>query len=269
MTEEEQVDIKTPEYVSLQFSVAGLGSRAAALIIDQVVLFVLNALLVLGLFFLVESDLNYMFLATNFEMLLAITIILVFVLNGGYFLVLEFFWGGRTIGKRALGLRTIQDNGHRITLLSSFIRNLLRLIDSLPAGYLVGMLMIFFHPKHKRLGDLAAGTLVVHEKITQHKRKKKTSIEKIISARGLTKDDLIFDSWQLKALDQKGWQLLRTFCQRYEQLPLHEKHQLTNSVATILLPKVGLTFDKHRVTEMENTLFVLYLHVKDEWEYDL
>ena len=269
MTEEEQIDIKTPEYVSLQFSIAGLGSRAAALIIDQVILFALNAILFLSLFFLVESNLNTMFLTSSFETFLAITIILVFVLNGGYFLFLEFFWGGRTIGKRVLGLRTIQDNGHRITLLSSFIRNLLRLIDSLPVGYLVGMLMIFFHSKHKRLGDLAAGTLVVHEKITQHKRKKKSSIEKVIAARGLTKDDVAFESWQLRALVQKDWQLLRTFCQRYERLPLHEKHQLTNKVASILLPKVGKTIDKHRVTETENTLFVLYLHVKDEWEYEL
>lgn len=267
--EKEQVNIKTPEYVSLQFSIAGIGSRAAAFIVDQLFLILLNGLIFLALYFLLESDLELMMLFNGFETFIAVVIVITFVLNTGYFLVLEYFWGGRTIGKRMLGLRVIQDNGHSITLLSSFIRNFLRLVDSLPAAYFVGMLLAFFHPKHKRLGDLAAGTIVVHELTTKRKKKKKTSIEKIISTRGLSKENLVLDSWQQKALDQKDWQLVKTYCERYESLPLYEKHQLTNQVASIIFPKIDHTVNKHDTVNIENTLFVLYLYMKDEWEFDL
>ncbi|MFK4996937.1 RDD family protein [Bacillus sp. N9] len=65
------------------------------------------------------------------------------MINWGYFIVFEFVSGGRTIGKRVIGIRVIQDNGHSITFLSSLIRNLLRVIDSLPTSYLLGMIMIF------------------------------------------------------------------------------------------------------------------------------
>lgn len=267
--EQEQVNVKTPEYVSLQFSIAGIGSRAAALIVDQLFLILLNGLIFLGLYFLFESDLEFMLLFSDYETIIAVVIVIIFVLNTGYFLFLEYFWGGRTIGKRMLGLRVIQDNGHSITLLSSFIRNFLRIVDSLPSAYFVGMLLAFFHPKHKRLGDLAAGTIVVHELTTKRNKKKKTAIEKIISTRGLSKENIVLDSWQLKALDQKDWQLLKTFCERYESLPLHEKYQLTNQVATIIFQKIDHTINKHDTVNIENTLFVLYLYMKDEWEFEL
>lgn len=267
--EHEQVNIRTPEYVSLQFSIAGLGSRGAALLIDQAVLFLLNGLLFLGLFFMLEAELELMFIVGDYNTIIAITIISVFVLNSGYFLFLEFFWGGRTIGKKLIGLRTIQDNGHRITLLSSFIRNLLRIIDMLPTAYFVGMLMIFLHARHKRLGDLAAGTIVVHENISQGKKKKKTSIESVIKRRGLTKDDLVLESWQIKKLGQKEWHLLKTYCERYESLPLHEKSQLTNQVASIIFPKIDRNITTYEVVNIENTLFVLYLYLKDEWDFEL
>ncbi|WP_112179911.1 MULTISPECIES: RDD family protein [Paraliobacillus] len=269
--EQEQVSIKTPEYVSLQFSIAGLGSRSAAFIIDQLFLFLLNGLIFLGLFFLLESDLDQdlILLFNGYETFIAVIIVIIFVLNTGYYLFLEYFWGGRTIGKKIIGLRVIQDNGHSITLLSSFIRNFLRIIDSLPAAYFVGMLLVFLHPKHKRLGDLAAGTIVVHENITKRKKKRKKSIEKIISARGLSKENLVLESWQQKALDQKDWHLIKTFCERYEGLPMHEKYQLTNQVATIIFPKIDRTVDNKDTVYIENTLFVLYLYMKDEWEFEL
>lgn len=264
---EQQTNIKTPEFVSLQFQIAGLGSRATALITDMIILLIVNTLIIVSLVLATETDLYLSLVNIDSGLLFAAIIILFFIINFGYYIVFEFFWGGKTIGKRLIGIRVIQDNGHPITLLSSIIRNLLRLIDSLPIAYFIGMLFVFFHGQHKRLGDLAAGTLVVHEGRIARK-KKNNVIEKIIQARRLSREDLTLDKQQLNQFTQHDWRLLNTFCERYDVLPLHEKRQLTHQVATILFPKIEWSTEKLSVVEIENTLFVLYLHLRDEWQFE-
>ncbi|MCK0469935.1 RDD family protein [Halalkalibacter sp. APA_J-10(15)] len=261
---QEQVQVKTPEYVSLQFQSAGLGSRASAFIIDQVIIMIANFTILIGAIYLM--DFMGLFMGTSWVPI-AIVTILAFLINWGYFFFLEYFTGGRTIGKKMLGIRVMQENGHSITLLSSFIRNLLRIVDQLPAGYLLGILMIFFHSKHKRLGDLAAGTLVVHERRVR-KRKKKTAIEKEIERRGITRDDWKLEEWTIKSFKEKDWNLLKTYVERYLQVPLEEREQLTKKVSSILIEKVGIDTSGKTTLERERMLFTLYLHLKDEWEFE-
>ncbi|ETI68866.1 RDD family protein [Neobacillus vireti] len=263
-----QMEIKTPEYVSLQFQVAGLGSRAAAFIIDQILLNVVNILALIVVFLIMDgmSPLPFYFFEDTLP--IAITIIALFIINWGYFFAFEFFSGGRTIGKKLIGIRVIQENGHSITLLSSFIRNLLRIIDTLPTAYFLGIIMVFFHSKHKRLGDLVAGTIVVHER--KAKRKKKlTPIEKEIASRAISKDDLIIDEWTIKAFTARDWKLMNTYAGRFTQLPLVEKNQLTRQISEILLPKIGQDVLGKNEQDLENILLVLYLNLRDEWEFDM
>ncbi|MBS4203396.1 RDD family protein [Lederbergia citrea] len=265
---EERTEIKTPEFVSLQFQVAGLGSRTAAYIIDQLILIVMNTLILIVLFFILIGRPTTQFLTEVTSLTIGITIIVLFIINWGYFFAFEYFSGGRTIGKKMIGIRVIQDNGHSITLLSSFIRNLLRIIDSLPAGYFVGMMMIFFHSQHKRVGDFVAGTIVVHER-KEKKNNKSSALEKEIERREISKDDFIIESWTLQSLERKDWNLVNTYSQRFMQLPLPERKQLTKNVADIMLPKIGLeTADKDDY-DIENTLLVLYLNLREEWEFEL
>ncbi|MFJ7726337.1 RDD family protein [Neobacillus sp. NPDC097160] len=265
---EDNLDIKTPEYVSIQFQLAGLGSRAAAFIIDQLLLSVFNILILIALYFVMDGMSSMPFFLTDSMLPVAITIIILFIVNGGYFFVFEFFSGGRTLGKKVVGIRVIQENGHSITLLSSFIRNLIRIIDSLPTAYFLGIVMIFFHSKHKRLGDLVAGTIVVHER-KQKRKKKLTPIEKEIENRGLSKDDLIIDEWTLKSVGMKEWELINTYVSRFHQVPLEERNQLTKQMAEILFPKLGVEIQGQLESEMEDTLLVLYLLLRDEWEFEL
>ena len=265
---EDKVDIKTPEFVSIQFQIAGLGSRSAAFIIDQMLLIVINILSLIVLFFVLDgmSRLEFIFIGNSLP--IAITIIVLFIVNWGYFFVFEFFSGGRTLGKKLMGIRVIQENGHSITLLSSLIRNLIRIIDSLPTAYFLGIIMIFFHSKHKRLGDIVAGTIVVHER--KAKRKKKHSpFEYEITNRGLSKDDLIIDEWTLKSLGIKEWKLVSTYVHRFHQLPLAERNQLTIQIAEVLFPKIGLDSTGKTTSELENNLLVLYLILRAEWEFEL
>ncbi|WP_062104936.1 RDD family protein [Bacillus niameyensis] len=266
--DKEQVGIKTPEYISLQFQLAGLGSRAVAYIIDNLIMTFINMFLIIiaVLLFVASPELEAMLEANSY--IIAILLIGLFLINWGYFFVLEFYWGGKTIGKKIMGIRVIQENGHSITLLSSLIRNLLRIIDQLPAYNLLGIIMIYFNSKKKRVGDLLAGTIVVYDERPKG-NKKLSPIEKEIQARGLSKDNLQLEQWTLKAIDTKDWNLVRTYSNRYLQMAQNEKDELTKQVADIIFPKLGLEIENKNVNELENLLFVIYLHLKEEWEYEL
>lgn len=265
---EEKIHVKTPEYVSLQFHLAGLGSRSVAFIIDQLILMAINLVIILSLFFGMEGFAVFFAVFDSPMMPLAIAVILIFAINTGYFFILEYFMGGQTIGKKISGIRVIQDNGHSITLLASFIRNLLRIIDGLPASYFLGILMIFFHSEHKRLGDLAAGTIVVHEK----KRKnvnKLTPLERELSERQISKESLSLDDSAIASFGTKEWQLLKKYSDRFVQLPFDERSGLTTEVANILLVKAGISLNGRSNQELENLLLALYLRLKDDFDYEL
>jgi uncharacterized RDD family membrane protein YckC len=259
-----QIEIKTPEFVSLQYQIAGLGSRSAAMIIDQLLLVVVN--IAIYLIFLMANVSDIFFLADSWVPV-AVAIIIVFAINWGYFFVAEYFFGGKTLGKRLIGIRVIQENGHSITLLSSLIRNLLRIIDMLPSMYFIGMLFVFFHSKHKRLGDIVAGTIVVHERGA--KKESTSKIDKEILRRGLTKDSIPLDEWALRSLGKKEWELLRIYSRKFLNVKLVERVQLTRQLSQILLPKIGLEAREKEIPELENILLTLYLITKDEWEYEL
>lgn len=264
----DQVDIKTPEYVSIQFQIAGLGSRAAAFIIDQLALWLVDILCLLLLYFSMYGlSTMPLFLMDN-ALPIAITIIALFLINWGYFFLFEFFSGGRTLGKKLVGIRVIQENGHSITLLSSFIRNLIRIIDSLPTAYLLGIIMIFFHSKHKRLGDLVAGTIVVHERKVKRKKRNQTPLEKEIDKRGISKESLNLDEWTIKSFTMKDWKLISTYASRFHPLPLEERNELTKQIASIFFPRLGLLVDGLDERQLEDTLLTLYVILREEWEFE-
>src|SRR5436305_14053841 len=148
-------DILTPERVSLQYQVAGVGSRGAALLVDGAIQGAL--LIVLSLFWAVAGGLSPR--TSVGGVLLGIWVVLVFVLLFGYFPLLEIAWSGQTPGKRALGLRVLRENGYPIRPVDAVIRNVLRLVDILPGFYAVGVIAMLLNPRARRLGDFAAGTV--------------------------------------------------------------------------------------------------------------
>jgi uncharacterized RDD family membrane protein YckC len=158
----DQLNIDTPEQVELEFAVAGIGSRFVAVLIDHLIMG--GVFLVVGLLWgvLVGSVANRVNLLGKW--VLAVFIALNFVLYWGYFTLFEAFWRGQTPGKHVMKLRVIKDSGRQITLFEAMSRNLLRIIDYLPAFYLAGVIAMLSTKRHQRLGDLVAGTIVVHER---------------------------------------------------------------------------------------------------------
>lgn len=149
--------IVTPENVELSFEIAGLAARFVAWLIDFLLMIaiLIGAMLVISFLGIVSPDLA-----------MAIQFIAAFLIYMGYFIFFELKTGGTTPGKKIMKLRIIQDTGVRITFFNSFIRNIMRLMDSTPFTllHLPGALVAFFHPLNRRLGDLTAGTLVVRER---------------------------------------------------------------------------------------------------------
>ena len=148
---QETLRIATPEGVSLELPLAGLGSRFVALLVDFVLQGLAFTLLIVVL--VVANAGGYA--AT------AIVAVAVFALLFAYPVAFELGAGGRTPGKRWSNLRVVCDDGSPVTFRGSALRNVLRLVDILPGLYLVGAVAIFATRANQRLGDLAAGTYVV------------------------------------------------------------------------------------------------------------
>jgi uncharacterized RDD family membrane protein YckC len=149
--------VSTPERVAFQYEVAGIGSRFLAQFIDVLILSVIQIVITIG-----AAALGGIF--QSIQLFFLVEVILTFLLLAGYFLVSEAAWNGQTLGKRYVRLRVVGDQGEPITIGQSAIRNLVRVIDFLPAMYGVGIVTMFLNSRAKRLGDFAAGTLVVRDR---------------------------------------------------------------------------------------------------------
>jgi uncharacterized RDD family membrane protein YckC len=155
MMQDNQLTIRTPEGVTFNLVLAGPISRSLAWLLDAAAIIAAAMVLIAVLSALgkLSADISG-----------AIFLVAMFVVNLGYAMVLEWFWNGQTLGKRLLGLRVMDVRGLRLQPYQIIIRNLLRVVDSLPAVYLIGGLTSLFNRYAQRLGDLAANTIVIRER---------------------------------------------------------------------------------------------------------
>jgi len=166
--EADKLTIETPEQTSLEFAVAGIGSRFLAMALDTLIQFGCYAVLALVGFGVVRAFPGLADLAGTW--IGALILLLLFGVYFGYFIFFEALWNGQTPGKRVIRLRVIKDDGRPIHTGEAFGRNLLRVVDELPFLYAVGIACILFSKQSKRLGDFVAGTIVVHERTIEEIR---------------------------------------------------------------------------------------------------
>ncbi len=151
-----ELKIQTPEGVEFALPLAGPVTRCVAWAFD---LFVIVAI-----FQLISQVLNLLSLVAG-DMSMALMVALQFVTLVGYGIFFEWFWRGQTLGKRIMKLQVIDERGLTLKLNQIVLRNLFRVLDSLPMFYMVGGLACLFSARAQRLGDLAAGTLVVRRQV--------------------------------------------------------------------------------------------------------
>jgi len=162
VTAPEHLSIDTPEQIALEFPLAGVGSRFLALAFDTL----LQIVAAVGLALIAALAAGALSAAGRAAgaWVLAILILALFVVYTGYFATFEALWRGQTPGKRLVGLRVIDLSGRPVSVYAAILRNLVRIVDQLPGIYAVGIVSVMVTSRQQRLGDLAAGTVVVHER---------------------------------------------------------------------------------------------------------
>lgn len=146
------LSIRTPEGIEFALPLAGPFSRMLALAVDVAAVYALGSILekIFGAFKIFGLDISG-----------AMLTVANFVLSLIYAMVLEWIWRGQTVGKRLFGLRVVDSSGLRLEPAQVIVRNLLRVVDALPLFYLVGGVACVLNRRRQRVGDIAAGTIVV------------------------------------------------------------------------------------------------------------
>jgi uncharacterized RDD family membrane protein YckC len=220
MEYEDRVRISTPEGVDVELTLAGIGSRFIAASFDFAIEF--------AIVFATGTVLD---VTGNGEggLRLAIFTIVFFLVFFGYDVLFEVRGHGRTLGKRWCGLRVVRAGGQPVTFVPSCIRNVLRLVDFLPAMYAIGMASIFATRQNQRLGDLAGGTLVV--------RDRKSGIRAPEAAPRYARP--VADGWDVSGVSAQDIGTVRQFLDRRPTLAGGARRELAQELADRLRPRVA------------------------------
>lgn len=226
MASPDKLTIETPEQTSLEFPLAGIGSRFLALAADTMIQ--LSLLAAIG-----GAALTFIPMARLIGMLsqwaIAGLIMGVFLVYEGYFAFFEAIWNGQTPGKRLCGLRVMKDDGRPIGIYDSIARNLLRIVDQMPGIYAIGIVVMLFSKQSKRLGDHVAGTVVVHERPMEASR--------FFTGIPSESSEKMFDTSQLSLSE---FQLIEAFLQRRQSLETEARRRMATQIASRVAAKAGV-----------------------------
>jgi uncharacterized RDD family membrane protein YckC len=240
----DQLSIETPELVAIQMPLAGIGSRFIALLVDYLIWF--TALAFVGWIFSFFLPSLTAFGRLSGQWAVAIYLFLLFLFNWGYFTLFEAFWNGRTPGKRVARIRVIQRSGRAIGLFESMARNFIRYIDQIPFFYAVGAVSIFVTRDHQRLGDLAAGTLVVRDRIEEapaSTESTRTFTANIFAPAAPTPEPhagFSLPDHGIAKLAASDLQVLESFFARRLDMPLATREAIAQRIAAAIQAKSGL-----------------------------
>ncbi|MEK8132285.1 RDD family protein [Paenibacillus filicis] len=257
-----ETDIITPEHVRLQLRTAGLGSRTAAQLVDVLLLGAVSTVvyLLVGLGIMLTGDGISGF---GKDYIPAFLILFNFILIGCYFVLTEYYMSGQSFGKKWMGLRVVQENGQPLTFLSSLIRNFFRLIDFLPSFYFLGAVWMFLHPRDKRLGDLAAGTLVIRDtRADQLALRRRTG--KWLSKWNESRPALELSEADRRKIEREDWLLLSSFIERLPTLDWMKREELAWKIAQRFTDKLG-SGPGFYGSSATAYLIVLYEQLSEEW----
>jgi uncharacterized RDD family membrane protein YckC len=206
----------TPEAVTISLDVAGLGSRMIAWLIDTLIQLVIAVPIVLGI--------GAGNLSGSVE--LVVLSLILFLLFWGYYPIFELSWHGQTPGKRAQRLRVIRTDGQPAGGAAIIVRNLIRIVDVSLLPFLAVISMIVT-TRAQRLGDLAAGTLVVRET-------RFAAPQPVVSAR---RPDL--PAIDATGLSERDYDVIRSFLARRGTLDATARWRLAAQLASAIRGRVG------------------------------
>jgi uncharacterized RDD family membrane protein YckC len=245
---EETLDIQTPENVAFGYQIAGIGSRFLASLLDTMIVVLLQVVILIVLTLIVRSVDSSVFADQISAWVYAIFGLVAAIFYWGYYIFFEMLWNGQSPGKRWVGLRVIRADGTPITLSESLIRNLARLVDFLPAAYGIGIVTMFIDKQSRRLGDFAAGTLVVQDRapITMQD----LAVKRTVHLRPWANVSL--DGFPIERLTNNDLNLIEDFLGRRDQLTHRES--LAIQILHTLYQRLGLPLPTLSKLEAEDRL---------------
>ena len=235
--------IETPENVELRRMLAGIGSRFGAGLLDALVVVALYVVLALALMALTGTGFaEFIEAATGARgWLLAVMIMILFLIHWGYFAFFELVTNGQSPGKKLVRIRVVKEGGEPIAFQDVAIRNLLRVVDGLGL-YGVGIVCMFLTRRYQRLGDLAAGTVVISEQVAEYAartdRRSRLQLDESVSPEAL----------RSTGLRPEHYRALASYWARRDELTLEARLHV---LPELLRPIMGDRLARDRTTSLE------------------
>jgi len=223
---DDRVTIATPEGVSLELVLAGVGSRFMARLLDSVIQ--------LGIIIALASAI---YATSPPGSVRAVARVLIFLVIFAYDVPFELWNGGRTIGKAAAGIHVTGTDGDHIGFFASATRNIIRIVDFLPVFYAVGVTSIVSTKRDQRLGDLAASTIVVRDRFP--------GLASHTPAPATVPVDAVA-TWDVSGIGPGEIAMIHQFLDRRLSLPLSVRMHFANELANRIGPRVaGAPYGAH------------------------
>lgn len=225
------IDVRTPESVAFRYELAGLGSRFVAVFIDLAIQIVLLLLVFWGLAFAASKAPRPLPVSVQQDswatsIAIAFIVATIFLIFYGYFILFEIFWNGQTPGKKLLGIRVVRDGGYPVDFGASFLRNVIRIAEQLLGFYMVAAIVSLISQENKRIGDYAAGTIVVRE-------------AKYVPAKAFLRDARTESATASSiVLSPQERALIRDFLERRTGIAWNRREEIAARLAALVRPRV-------------------------------
>ena len=231
---DQEILVPTPESIEFSHEPAGIGSRFVASVVDSLLqaVMIMGAALIAGVWSLPLRSIT----SSIDPWAAAVMVIMIFLIFWGYYIFFEMVWNGQTPGKRAAGIRVLKEGGYPVGFLDSVVRNLLRPIDFLPFFYGVGAIVVFCNSRCKRIGDFAAGTIVVKEQQIEMPHSLRASYVPIHKDAAIEGQKLT----NLYKLSQTELEIVRQFITRRHSIQQSARSSLARKIAKPLIKKLEL-----------------------------
>lgn len=228
---EDHIIVDTPEQITLELPLAGIGSRFLAMTLDTLIQVLLYTA---GIFSVAQMAKYATLLPVSLawlpkSWLPALLVLFLFCVYWGYFALFELIWKGRTPGKRVAGIRAIKDSGRALNVYEVVGRNLMRAVDWIPALYGVGIVTMMISNKNQRLGDYLVGSIVVHDKPAEAMRPNWAQA-----------GEKIFADLQLSKITPEELVLIETYLQRRDSFDFTVRDATAHQIATRITARTGI-----------------------------